>query len=146
MGVATKKSKGTKSGEGDGKIWIGIGFTALLLGGVGYWYYKKRKEKETELFLSSGDITNGDVDTVDTPVKVKRFRCVSSAYPLEYGTCHRDVKVLQSYITKIHKDSIGIDGMYGNKTNKAAKKYLQKAFFTKQDINGMRTALKTIKR
>ncbi|OED42501.1 hypothetical protein AB832_02985 [Flavobacteriaceae bacterium (ex Bugula neritina AB1)] len=143
MGAATKKSKRTKSDEGDGKIWIGIGFATLLLGGVAYWYYKKRKEKEAELFLPSGDISNGDMDI---PLKVKRFRCTSSSYPLEYGTCNRDVRVLQSYITKIHKDNIGIDGMYGNKTNRAAKKYLQKTSFTKQDIDGMRTALKTIKR
>lgn len=143
MGIETKKSKVVKQTKGDREIWIGIGFATLLLGGVAYWYYKKRKEKEAELFLPSADIPNGDVDT---PVKVKRFRCASSTYPLEYGTCHRDVKVLQSYITKIHKDNIGIDGMYGNKTNKAAKKYLQKTSFTKQDINGMRTALKMIRR
>ena len=143
MGIETKKSKVVKQTKGDGKIWIGIGFATLLLGGAAYWYYKKRKEKEAELFLPSGDISNRDMDI---PVKVKRFRCISSTYPLEYGTCNRDVRVLQSYITKIHKDNIGIDGMYGNKTNRAAKKYLQKTSFSKEDINGMRTALKTIKR
>lgn len=151
MGKNSKNLKETISKKGDQKLLIGIGITTLALIGVGYWYYKKRKEKETELILPLDDMIN---TAIDKPKRVVRFTCSSKEYPLAYGTCHRDVNILQSYLSKMYKEDLGrsgknkdgVDGMFGNKTNKAAKKHLGKASFSKQDIDGMRTAIKMIKR
>ncbi len=131
-------------------LWIGLGVIALL-GGATSWMVKKRKEKEEAQLLGI---------TEDSPKEIKkmgrtstsRFRCINKAYPLGYGTCHADVKILQRYL-KIYKEDLGssgatkdgVDGMFGSKTAKAARKHLGKVSFTKQDIQGMKTSIKIIK-
>ena len=141
----------------DQKLWLVIGVTTLVLGGVGYWYYRHRKGKEEILFFSTDDNTQTTTTiTKDTkPVTVSsRFRCSSRSYPLSYGTCHKDVEVLQAYLKNIYKAELGssgkandgVDGMFGNKTNKAAKLHLGKNSFAKKDIEGMKTAMKTIRK
>jgi len=146
-----------KPKKGEHKIWIGIGVGAFaILGIVGYRYYKKRKEKKTLLgFIApSNDAVSRAVPTATTSFRPKRFRCTNKDYPLRYGTCNKDVQILQSYLLKTYKAALGssgrnkdgVDGMFGNKTNKAAKIYLGKVSFSKNDIEGMKTAIKTIKR
>lgn len=151
------KTTGNPKSNDDKNLWIIIGVTAVVLGGVGYWYYKKRK-KGLEVLpeeLEDNDNDKGMARIItNSPRRPSRFRCSSRAYPLQYGTCHKDVKVLQSFLHKIYKADLGrsgrakngVDGMFGNKTNKAAKRHLQKTSFSKQDIDGMRTAIKTIKK
>ncbi|WP_281989709.1 peptidoglycan-binding domain-containing protein [Aquimarina aggregata] len=163
MEVKNKKPTGKKTENSDKTLWIIIGVTTLALGGVGYWwYYRKRKNKlemlprETENLDReiASTIANTATRRSTTIRRPTRFRCSSNKYPLQYGTCHKDVKILQAYLAKIYKEDLGrsgrnkdgVDGMFGNKTNKAAKKHLQKTSFSKQDIDGMRTAIKTIKR
>mgnify|MGYP001197746279 CR=1 FL=1 len=140
----------------DQQLWLVIGVTTLVLGGVGYWYYRHRKGKEEMLFFSTDDNPQTTTATKNTkPVTVSsRFRCSSRSYPLSYGTCHKDVEVLQAYLKNIYKAELGssgkandgVDGMFGNKTNKAAKLHLGKTSFARQDIEGMKTAMKTIRK
>ncbi|WP_299186647.1 LPXTG cell wall anchor domain-containing protein [uncultured Aquimarina sp.] len=162
MDIKNKKPIAKKTKNDDKSLWIIIGVTTLALTGIGYWYYRKRKKK-SEMFPSGAEdldreiastITNNTTRRPKITRRPTRFRCNSSGYPLEYGTCYKDVKILQSYLSKIYKADLGrsgsnkdgVDGMFGNKTNKAAKKHLQKTSFSKQDIDGMRTAIKMIKR
>ncbi|WP_027395137.1 peptidoglycan-binding domain-containing protein [Aquimarina latercula] len=162
MKIKNKKPIVKKTENNDKMLWMIIGVSTLALGGIGYWYYRKRKNK-SEMFPSGAEdldreiastIANNTTRRSTITRRPTRFRCSSNEYPLKYGTCHRDVKILQSYLSKIHKSDLGrsgknkdgVDGMFGNKTNKAAKMHLQKTSFSKQDIDGMRTAIKTIKR
>lgn len=162
MKIKNKKSIGKKTENNDKMLWMIIGVSTLALGGIGYWYYRKRKSK-SEMFPSgvenldreiASTIANSTTRRSTVTTRPTRFRCSSRGYPLAYGTCYKDVKILQSYLSKIYKADLGrsgsnrdgVDGMFGNKTNKAAKKHLQKTSFSKQDIDGMRTAIKMIKR
>lgn len=173
MEIKNKKPIVKKKNNDDKTLWIIIGVTTLALGGIGFWYYKKRKSK-LEMLPREEDLDREIASTIannttrrstitrrststgrsSTTGRPTRFRCNSSKYPLQYGTCHRDVKILQSYLSKIYKADLGrsgrsrdgVDGMFGNKTSRAAKKHLQRTSFSKQDIDGMRTAIKTIKR
>lgn len=166
-----KTPKVKVTGNNNKKIFVGIG-AFLVLAGAGYWYYKKKKKKD-EISMLGMDSSDSEIARTITgsrrtstrptrPTRLigstvssrpTRFRCTSSSYPLQYGTCNKDVKVLQSYLHKIYKADLGrsgrnrdgVDGMFGNKTNRAAKMHLQKTSFSKQDIDGMRTAIKTIK-
>ncbi|WP_027393167.1 LPXTG cell wall anchor domain-containing protein [Aquimarina latercula] len=162
MKIQHKKPVVKKPKNDDKSLWIIIGVTTLVLGGVGYWYYRKRKKKSAMFPGGAEDLDREIASTIANNTtrrstitrRPTRFRCNSSGYPLAYGTCYKDVKILQSYLSKIHKADLGssgsnkdgVDGMFGNKTNKAAKKHLQKTSFNKQDIDGMRTAIKMIKR
>ncbi|QKX04131.1 LPXTG cell wall anchor domain-containing protein [Aquimarina sp. TRL1] len=161
MEIKNKKPIVKKTSKDDKTLWIIIGVTALGLGGIGFWYYKKRKSKLEMLSIEedldreiASTIANNTIGRSTTTGRPTRFRCKSSKYPLQYGTCFKDVKILQSYLSKIYKADLGrsgrsrdgVDGIFGNKTNRAAKKHLQRTSFSKQDIDGMRTAIKTIKR
>ena len=129
-------------------LWVGLGVIALL-GGATYWIVKKRKEKEEAELLG---ITEDSPKEVKQMVRTSRFRCVNKDYPLSYGTCNEDVKILQRYL-KMYKEDLGssgknkdgVDGMFGSKTAKAARKHLGKVSFNKQDIEGMKTSIKIIK-
>ena len=91
---------------------------------------------------------------IDTPNKTVRVSSNSSrgssSYPLNYGTRHADVKILQQYMKKMHNAYLGsyginkdgIDGHFGKLTKNAAIKHLKKVSFTEEDISGMKTALK----
>ncbi|WP_299243029.1 peptidoglycan-binding protein [uncultured Aquimarina sp.] len=172
MKIKNKKPIVKKKNNDDKTLWIIIGVTTLALGGIGFWYYKKRKSKlelpreedldrEIASTIANNTTRRSTITRRSTSTggststrRPTRFRCSSSKYPLQYGTCHRDVKILQSYLSKIYKADLGssgrsrdgVDGMFGNKTSRAAKKHLQRTSFSKQDIDGMRTAIKTIKR
>lgn len=78
-----------------------------------------------------------------------RFVCSSSGYPLRYGSCHKDVRILQGYLIQHHadlgqsgKNRDGIDGRFGAKTARASKKQFGKSTFTPKDIEAMKTTLK----
>lgn len=165
MNKKIKKPNLPKKGNNDDTtLWIIVGGLTLVLGGVGYWYYKKRKAKQDAFPMGITDTTSakpivrsggsGTVSTSGSTSRPSRFRCTSSSYPLQYGTCHKDVKVLQSYLVKMYKEDIGasgrnkdgVDGMFGNKTSRAAKKHLGKVSFSSEDIAGMKRAIKMIKR
>lgn len=135
----------------DQTLWIGIGITAFALVGVGYYYYKNRK-KASEMELELEELPTSQI--TNTTAVSRRFKCTNSTYPLSYGTCHKDVKTLQTYLKNMFqadlgsfgKNDDGIDGMFGNKTSRAAKMHLQKTSFDTKDIEGMNTALKMIKK
>ncbi len=153
-----KKGKNNTTG-------IIIGVTVLVaVGGAAYWYFNRKKKEEDQLELVIGGApvsrntprrTNPNISTptITTPPRRTRFRCTNSGYPLAYGTCNEGVKVLQRYL-KIYNEDLGttgpgkdgVDGMFGSKTARAAKKRLNKVSFTQKDIKGMKTSLKMMKR
>ena len=137
-----------------------VGGTIVVIVGAGLaWYYFKKK-KGTSDDLISYPITLPDT-RVSTYTKQPLSRTgiatkpkySNSGYPIKYGSKHPDVMVLQRYL-KIYKENLGktgiykdgVDGKFGALTLKAAKKRLGKSVFTENDINGMRKAVKTIKR
>ena len=143
---------------GNQTLYITLGITTIVLGGLGYWYYRKRNKKDNEVELLAQEVASVAMTSSNTkprPVTTStKFRCTSSSYPLEYGTCHKDVKIIQRYLVSIYNADLGrsgshrdgVDGMFGSKTSRAVKKYLGKVSFSTQDIGGIKTALKSIKR
>ena len=144
-----KKAVIQKQKSTDTTLWIAI-TGIVILGGAAYLWYRKRKENNEDLML----LDTADATSERTPKTVvrSRFRCTNTGYPLGYGTCHKDVELLQRYL-KIYnedlgrsgKDKDGVDGQFGSKTVKAARKRLGKDAFTKEDIEGMKLSLKMIK-
>ncbi len=136
-----------KTKETNNSLWIGMVFITVL-GGVAYWLYRKRKENDHMVLDTSDDTPK----SIPKTVMRSRFRCTNTQYPLVYGTCHKDVELLQSYL-KIYNEDLGhsgknndgVDGRFGSKTVKAARKRLGKDTFTKKDIEGMKISLKMIK-
>ena len=105
----------------------------LILAGTGFavWYYmKKRKGKKANFEVSSAGRTSYGGG----------FSCMSRSYPLAYGTCHPDVKILQRYLISQHEDlgNGGADGKFGKLTEKAAKKALGKTSFSKSDVSKLK--------
>jgi LPXTG-motif cell wall-anchored protein len=143
-----KKAVIQKQKSTDTTLWIAI-TGIVILGGAAYLWYRKRKEKEDFMLLDTTDTTP---ERIPKTVVRSRFRCTNTGYPLGYGTCHADVELLQRYL-KIYnedlgrsgKDKDGVDGKFGSKTVKAARKRLGKDAFTKEDIEGMKLSLKMIK-
>ncbi|MEL7147164.1 MAG: peptidoglycan-binding protein [Bacteroidota bacterium] len=103
----------------------------ILVAGLSFWLYKTIKKKDqpfTVLPRKQASTNSG-------------FSCKSSSYPLEYGTCHTDVKKLQSYLVSKGQNlgrsgskGNGVDGQFGTLTQKAAKAQLGKVSFTKEEI------------
>ena len=139
--VTTNKSaaKAKSQSKSNKKIFIIGGVALLVLAGAGYgYYYFRKRKKQTGSYLggsgSSGGTSGG-------------FSCNSKSYPLNFGTCHPDVGVLQRYLKKKYKADLGsygkdgVDEMFGKLTKGAALKHLKKDSFTVQDIAAMKKAL-----
>ena len=103
----------------------------ILIAGLGYWLYKTVKKKNQSFAPTS---------SAKAPVSTG-FSCRSTSYPLEYGTCHADVKKLQNYLKKKghslgssgpKKD--GVDGQFGRLTQKAAQTQFGKVRFNSSEI------------
>lgn len=110
---------------------VGVSLLGLLV-----YQYRKRKEAEAK-------VSKGPTSTPSTAsVKPTKFSCTSRDYPLNYGTCHEDVGILQDYLIEkgadlghfgLKKD--GVDNMFGRVTKEAAQQYLGKTSFTEKDID-----------
>ncbi|QKX05372.1 peptidoglycan-binding protein [Aquimarina sp. TRL1] len=131
-------------------VWIAITAFSVLTG-AGYWLYRKRKmAKENEGMTWQSGIRPSSSSLWS---RTSRFKCSSTKYPLTYGNCHEDVKILQRYL-KVYNEDLGysgknrdgVDGQFGAKTAKAAKQRLKKDLFTKEDIQSIKTSLKMMKR
>lgn len=158
LGTMKNKIHTEKTKQSDTRIlWIGLGVLTLA-GGITYYFYTKKKaSEEEELVLGENNGVSFSTSTSSSsnttaPISRSRFRCSSRSYPLGYGTCHGDVEILQKYL-KIYKEDLGssgknkdgVDGMFGSKTVKAARKRLGKASFSKEDIEGMKTSIQMIR-
>jgi len=134
----------------DNKDLVIAGSAIVIVAGAGFaWYYFKKK-KESKQTTAENTITVATKNT--TPIASKRSslpaKKVKSGYPLQFGSRHPDVKVLQRYL-KIYKEDLGktgkkrdgVDGIFGSKTLRASKKRLGKSVFTSKDIVGMQKAL-----
>ena len=130
------------------------GSAIVLLAGAGVtWYYlKKKKEK----LVNSNSVSTGLTSMSNPTPRRANTRALSpisskTVYPIQYGSRHADVKILQRYL-KIYKMDLGssgpkkdgVDGIFGPKTARAAKKQLGKSIFKTSDIDGMRRTLKTM--
>ncbi len=123
----------------------------LLIGGVALvvvavaacsWYFLRKRKNKTEDFGAT------------TPPRSKKpssgFGCKNSSYPLQYGSCHTDVGILQRYLKIKHnahlgsygKNHDGIDNKFGKITQNAVRKHLHQEVFTKTDIALFAAALK----
>ena len=136
-------------------LLIVSGAIVLLAGaGITWFYVKNKKEKLAESNKATAEIVPISVAKKSTIIprsKSLPSTSSSSGYPIKYGSRHTDVKILQRYL-KIYKADLGntgskrdgVDGIFGPKTAREAKKQLGKSVFTLSDINGMRKALKTL--
>lgn len=128
------ESKLTQNSRATIPIIVGVGIIATTA--MGYWLYLTlRKRKNPYKPNQSGSSKAKSVP------RLKSFACISTAYPLEVGTCHKDVKLLQQYLlqkggklgTSGGKRN-GVDGQFGEKTRKAAAHLLGKVSFSKTDL------------
>lgn len=154
--IINKKTIPTIDKTTNKMIWIGGTVIILIGAGVTIWYVRKKK-KEQIAFETPEDSPAPVIPASLTKRKIAttpRFKCASRSYPLNYGTCHPDVEVLQKYLVSSFKEDLGrsgrnkdgTDGMIGNKTKQAAKRRLGKESFTSSDIVGMKSALKLVGR
>lgn len=98
--------------------------------------------------LSKDEELPGDLPapgSASSSVSARGFRCVNRNYPLQYGTCHPDVMVVQKLLLQQGADlgktgasRDGVDGQFGSRTLAASQKYLNKEIFTLQDIQAIR--------
>ncbi|GAA0892648.1 hypothetical protein GCM10009122_23270 [Fulvivirga kasyanovii] len=115
-------------------IWIGGGIAIAAAIGIGIWYYRRKRRS-----------TSGDYNETSVAGTSRGFQCKSSTYPLTFGTCHPDVKILQRALKKKGADlgktgstGDGVDGQFGNLTLSNAKKYLGKDSFSQSDIQNLK--------
>ena len=145
-----------------------VGGVIVVLSGAALTYYlmtkKKEKKKLAQANTSTASTTSVPVTTTTftTPPFIPVSTGSSSSsntkpvttkrgYPLKMGSRHADVKILQRYL-KIYKEDLGrtgpkrdgVDGIFGPKTSRAARKRLKKTVFTSADIAGMRKALTSL--
>lgn len=122
------------------KGWIITAGALIVLAGAGVTYYvirtRKQKKANRQMLASGGS----------TPKGAGRFRCTSTGYPLNYGTCHPDVGVLQRYLGKTFGATLVTDNKFGNNTRQAALTHLKKDQFDTKDLAAMKAALNFILR
>ncbi|WP_010520476.1 peptidoglycan-binding domain-containing protein [Aquimarina agarivorans] len=127
------------------------GGTIVVLAGAGFTWYYLQKKKQPNSQRDIATITETPKSAIHSIKNVPSAVTRKSGYPLQYGSRHTDVKILQRYL-KFYKEYLGttgakgdgVDGIFGPKTARAAKKRLGKSVFTQQDIEGMKRALKTM--
>lgn len=113
--------------------WTSVG---LLGVGLGLWYwFQERDEKSNETFKKNN---SGRAS--------KPGFCTSNSYPLNYGTCHEDVKKVQTillengaFLGTTGSNGDGVDGEFGKITKMFARKMLSKTSFTKEDVKSYNT-------
>ena len=108
--------------------WASIG---LLGVGLGLWYWFQESDEQSN--ESSKKDNSGRTSNPSF--------CTSHSYPLDYGTCHPDVKKIQqflidneAYLGSTGPNGDGVDGHFGNITKMFARKMLGKSSFTKEDM------------
>ncbi|PHN01130.1 peptidoglycan-binding domain-containing protein [Flavilitoribacter nigricans] len=111
-----------------------IGVLLMLSGGI---YLLINRAKKSPLQRKAPNSTN------DNPTGY--FRCTSNSYPLTFGTCHPDVKIIQRHLKSLGAvlgsfgSAIdGIDGRFGVLTLKAAQAKLGKASFDRTDVEALK--------
>ena len=136
------------------KIWL-ISLGTILVGISGYLYFKKKKNSPFgQPFLppDKNPDRTGSPNATNADAHPGKFRCSSTTYPLNYGTCHKDVAILQEYLKKVFNANLGnygpnrdgVDAKFGSTTLLAAQKHLNRSAFSKPQIQGLRASLKYI--
>jgi len=64
------------------------------------------------------------------------FKCQYKGYPVRYGSCGNEVKILQKHLNK-QGASVDVDGRFGPLTKTAALKYLQSEKFGQSFIRSL---------
>lgn len=117
------------------QVGLGIGIICIGAGLIVAW--KNTRQRKT---LESKEDTPKGRNT--TPA----FRCANTDYPLSYGTCHPDIKILQRYLKSLGADlgsygDSGVDGRFGSLTLKAAQAKLGKPSFDRTAIRQLKERL-----
>jgi peptidoglycan hydrolase-like protein with peptidoglycan-binding domain len=139
-----------------------IGSVIFVAAGIGITYYvmnkKKKKESEQDTGVDKTLVSTNYSPTTFTPPYTSPgtktstpIRTSSGKVLIKYGSRGSLVSILQRYL-KMFKEDLGktgakrdgVDGSFGPKTAKAAKKRLGKTVFTAVDIEKMKKALNTL--
>tara|TARA_R110001592_G_scaffold90231_2_gene265424 strand:+ start:422 stop:775 length:354 start_codon:yes stop_codon:yes gene_type:complete len=107
-------------------IYIGIGIGVLTLGAIGYFLILKRKRSKVE-----ENINSLEVKELTPEPEIK--------FPLNIGSKGKEVKIVQSYLNKVGKNPLRIDGIYGKNTANALKKWNKKTEVTKSYFDWIMT-------
>ena len=139
-----------------------IGGGLFVVGGIVLTYFllkKKKKKEEVKMVEHQVSIPSSTSTSTFTPPYVPSsstqnttpVRTSSGKVLIKYGSRGSLVRVLQRYLKLFNEDlgrsgskRDGVDGIFGRKTAKAAKKRLGKTVFKSTDIEKMKKALKTL--
>ena len=135
------QSQNINSSTGLTLPWI-IGIVLITTASIGYLLYRTIQKRKKGMVLTHSK-RSGKSGSIR---QSSGFACISSSYPLQVGTCHKDIKILQEYLLKkgsrlgnTGRKRNGVDGQFGEKTRKAAFQHLAKTSFSEQDIKQLQT-------
>lgn len=124
----------------------GVFLTACI--GAGIWHFRRKAKQKKRQTTDYAGVTRTPVRP-NTSYRPPSGFCQSSSYPLGYGNCHPDVKVLQRALLALGADlgnygpnRDGVDGKLGNKTLAALKARTGKTSVTIGDMKRLRGMLK----
>ena len=125
-------------------LWIGAGVLLVVAAGGTVLYLKKKKKKEERAAMSKA-YGRPSASSGSSPGR-RTFSCRNTGYPMKFGTCGEHVKVLQKILQSrgANLGRGGIDGKFGEMTEKAALSKLGKSTFSATDITGFSNALKFV--
>lgn len=103
--------------EAGNKKKIIIAIVAIVLLIVTYLWWKNKSQKD-----QSTDTSNSDTEKTPSPLTADD---TMSVFPLKMGSRNTQVKNLQAYLLKNEGSQIKVDGIWGNETDSAVKKYLK---------------------
>lgn len=137
-----------------------IGGGLFVVGGIVLTYFllqKKEKKEEVKMVEQGASLPSSTAAFTPPYVPSSNTRNTtpiqtsSGKVLIKYGSRGSLVRVLQRYLKLFNEDlgrsgskRDGVDGIFGRKTAKAAKKRLGKTVFKNTDIEKMKNALKTL--
>ncbi len=121
-----------------------IGGGLVLATGVGLivWQVRKKRKQKANTWASSSPTTQAP----STPSRPSF--CQSTDYPLRFGNCHPDVKILQTALKALGADlgtfgpnRDGIDGKFGTVTQQVVKSRFGKTSVSREEMERIKAGL-----
>lgn len=105
--------------------WLLIALVVVIVAVVIYYYIQNKKKKAALAAASSSSSSNGANQLVANESKMFAS-CPNDAFPLKQGSCGKKVEQLQLWMLKKYgaKLNYGTDGLWGEETNAAFKKFV----------------------
>ena len=89
------------------------------------------------LALKKANNPSSNLIEEESPLFNSKFSCKyrDTIFPLRYGTCGNNVRILQRFLNKSYSKNLVVDGAFGPKTKQALQTTTGKSVVTKQFFN-----------